>query len=128
MGATFTADADADAAPLRRPARRVSTTAVARGGAGGPDLVLFHGTLDQLATRPAGPGGGRLIVTPNADHLRLLARSRAFRRAYPTADVVLNDSKALARTFVGGAAVCMTGTDLTPHMLKRLPRAAVVFS
>jgi N-acetylglucosaminyldiphosphoundecaprenol N-acetyl-beta-D-mannosaminyltransferase len=90
--------------------------------------VLFHGTLDQLATRPAGPGGGRLIVTPNADHLRLLTRSRAFRRAYATADVVLNDSKALARTFVGRTAFCMTGTDLTPHMLERLPSRAVVFS
>lgn len=119
----------ADIVPSRPSTRRRPAAAVApRKGSGGPDLVLFRGTLDQLATRPAGKGRGRLIVTPNADHLRLLTRCRAFRRAYATADVVLNDSKALARTFVGGQAFCMTGTDLTPHMLARLPDGAVVFS
>jgi N-acetylglucosaminyldiphosphoundecaprenol N-acetyl-beta-D-mannosaminyltransferase len=92
------------------------------------DFVLFRGTLDQLATRPPGRGSGRLIVTPNTDHLRLLTRSRTFRRAYAAADVVLNDSRALDRTFIGGTAFCLTGTDLTPEMLKRLAPGAVVFS
>lgn len=91
-------------------------------------FTLFQGTLDQLATRPAGPGKGRLIVTPNADHLRTLTLSPAFRRAYATADVILNDSQALRRTFVGDDAFCMTGTDLTPHMLDRLAPRSLVYS
>jgi len=91
-------------------------------------FVLFRGTLEELATRPPGPGQGRLIVTPNVDHLRTLSLSPAFRRAYATADVVLNDSQALNRTFIGGTAFCMTGTDLTPHLLARLAPGAVVCS
>jgi exopolysaccharide biosynthesis WecB/TagA/CpsF family protein len=84
--------------------------------------------MDQLATRPPGRGTGRFIVTPNVDHLRLLSRSRTFRRAYATADLVLNDSRALDRSFIGGTAFCLTGTDLTPQMLNRLPAGATVCS
>src|ERR1700761_9314554 len=79
--------------------------------------VLFQGSMDELATRPAGRGAGRLIVTPNADHLRMLTRSAALRRAYATADLVLNDSRALDRAFIRGRAFVLTGTDLTPEML-----------
>jgi exopolysaccharide biosynthesis WecB/TagA/CpsF family protein len=90
--------------------------------------TLFRGTMDELATRPPGAGTGRLIVTPNLDHLRLLTRSRTFRRAYATADLVLNDSRAIDRAFVRGRAFVLTGTDLTPEMLKRLKPGATVFS
>ena len=93
-----------------------------------PAFVLFRGTMDELATRPPGHGTGRLIVTPTVDHLRLLSRSRTLRRAYATADLVLNDSRALDRSFIGGTAFCLTGTDLTPQMLDRLAPGAVVCS
>jgi N-acetylglucosaminyldiphosphoundecaprenol N-acetyl-beta-D-mannosaminyltransferase len=90
--------------------------------------TLFRGTLDELATRPPGRGTGRLIVTPNVDHLRLLSRSRALRQAYATADLVLNDSQALNRTFIGGTVFTLTGTDLTPEMLQRLAPGSTVYS
>jgi N-acetylglucosaminyldiphosphoundecaprenol N-acetyl-beta-D-mannosaminyltransferase len=83
---------------------------------------LFGGTLDALAA----PGAGRLIVTPNLDHLRLLACSKALRRAYRAADVVLNDSRFLDRAFYRGQAFCLTGADLAPEMLRRLPAGAKV--
>ena len=83
---------------------------------------LFDGTLDHLAA----PGPGRLIVTPNLDHLRLLTRSNALRRAYRAADVVLNDSRFLDRAFYCGQAFCLTGADLAPEMLERLPAGAHV--
>jgi N-acetylglucosaminyldiphosphoundecaprenol N-acetyl-beta-D-mannosaminyltransferase len=110
----------------RRPAARISAPARSRRR----EMVytLFRGSLDELATRPPGRGAGRLIVTPNVDHLRLLSRSRALRQAYATADVVLNDSRALDRTFIGGTAFCLTGTDLTPEMLKRLAPGSRVYS
>lgn len=117
---TFDALAALPQAPARRSADGLRT--------GEPDYVLFQGTLDELATRPPGPGRGRLIVTPNVDHLRLLTRSRALRRAYSTADLVLNDSRALDHAFVRGRAFVLTGTDLTPEMLKRLRPGAVVYS
>jgi N-acetylglucosaminyldiphosphoundecaprenol N-acetyl-beta-D-mannosaminyltransferase len=83
---------------------------------------LFGGTLDALAA----PQGGRLIVTPNLDHLRLLTCSKALRRAYRSADVVLNDSRFLDRVFYRGQAFCLTGADLAPEMLERLPARAKV--
>lgn len=120
-----------DASPafdLAGAPRPHGSAARADGPAARRRYFLFRGTLDELATRPPGPGRGRLIVTPNVDHLRTLTLSAAFRRAYATADVVLNDSQALKRTFVGRTAFCMTGTDLTPHMLARLAPGAVVYS
>lgn len=83
-----------------------------------PVYHLFTGRLDELATAS---GRGRLIVTPNTDHLRLLSRSRAFRRAYARADVVLNDSRALDRAFIHGQAFCLTGADLAREMIDRAP-------
>jgi N-acetylglucosaminyldiphosphoundecaprenol N-acetyl-beta-D-mannosaminyltransferase len=83
---------------------------------------LFGGTLDALAD----PGPGRLIVTPNLDHLRLLTCSKALRRAYRHADVVLNDSRFLDRAFYRGQAFCLTGADLAPEMIARLPKDSKV--
>jgi N-acetylglucosaminyldiphosphoundecaprenol N-acetyl-beta-D-mannosaminyltransferase len=121
MDISLPSDLARSSGPVAAPARQAARVARRR-------FVLFHGTLDELATRPPGRGKGRLIVTPNVDHLRTLTLSAAFRRAYATADVVLNDSQALRRTFVGDGAFCMTGTDLTPHMLERLAPGAVVYS
>jgi N-acetylglucosaminyldiphosphoundecaprenol N-acetyl-beta-D-mannosaminyltransferase len=109
-----------------RTATTVRPSAAER--AGRRHYVLFQGTMDELATRPPGAGGGRLIVTPNVDHLRMLTYSRTFRRAYATADLVLNDSRALDHAFVRGRAFVLTGTDLTPEMLKRLEPGATVYS
>lgn len=92
------------------------------------DVTLFRGSLDELATRPEGKGRGRLIVTPNLDHLRMLSCVRAFRRAYASADVVLNDSRALDRAFIRGRAFVLTGADLAPQMLDRLAPGAVVYT
>jgi N-acetylglucosaminyldiphosphoundecaprenol N-acetyl-beta-D-mannosaminyltransferase len=86
-------------------------------------LRLFGGTLETLAA----PAGGRLIVTPNLDHLRLLSHSKALRRAYRSADVLLNDSRFLDRGFYRGRAFCLTGADLAPEMLDRLPGEGRVF-
>lgn len=84
---------------------------------------LFGGTLETLAA----PTGGRLIITPNLDHLRLLSLSKSLRRAYRAADVLLNDSRFLDRGFYRGQAFCLTGADLAPELLKRLPAGARVF-
>jgi exopolysaccharide biosynthesis WecB/TagA/CpsF family protein len=65
-------------------------------------------------------------VTPNLDHLRLLTGSRALRRAYRAADVVLNDSRFLDRLAYRGRAFCLTGADLAPEMMARLPAGALV--
>jgi len=68
-----------------------------------------------------------LIVTPNLDHLRLLALSAALRRAYAEADVVLNDSRFLDRLALRGRSLCWPGSDLAPAMLTALaPGARVV--
>ena len=68
----------------------------------------------------------RLIVTPNLDHLRILYRSLAFRHAYASADIILNDSRFLDLLALRGAALCMPGADLAPSMLEcLLPNASV---
>ena len=118
----------ADIVETARPISRRQEASIAAPRRRDPAFVLFRGTMDELATRPPGQGTGRLIVTPNVDHLRLLSRSRTLRRAYATADLVLNDSRALDRSFIGGTAFCLTGTDLTPQMLDRLAPGAVVCS
>jgi N-acetylglucosaminyldiphosphoundecaprenol N-acetyl-beta-D-mannosaminyltransferase len=105
---TRTPHALAGAAAVRRP---------------GPPLRLYGGTLEALAA----PVGGRLIITPNLDHLRLLTLSKALRRAYRSADVLLNDSRFLDRAFYQGRAFCLTGADLAPQLLQRLPHRAKVF-
>ena len=76
-----------------------------------------------------GQGRGVLVVTPNLDHLRLLHRSAALRRAYAGAEVVLNDSRFLDRLCLKGRALTLPGSELAPLMLARAPagtRALVV--
>ena len=69
---------------------------------------------------------GLLIVTPNLDHLRLLDRSAALRRAYRSADVVLNDSRFLDRLCLAGRALTLPGSELAPLMLDRAPAGTKV--
>jgi exopolysaccharide biosynthesis WecB/TagA/CpsF family protein len=88
-----------------------------------PIFSLYRGEAAQLGAQP--PAG--LIVTPNLDHLRLLTLSRALRRAYGDADVVLNDSRFLDRLALGARVLCLPGSDLAPAMLTALePQARVV--
>ncbi len=79
-----------------------------------------------METLLAGLGGtrGALIVTPNLDHLRLLDRSAALRRAYRSADIVINDSRFLARLCLGERALTLPGSELAPLMLERGPDGA----
>ena len=121
MSATHVLEASAGHTPAAR--RRAAAPPPRR-----PRYELFSGTLEELARRPAGPDSGRLIVTPNVDHLRLLSRSRALRRAYGAADVVLNDSRALDRAFIRGRAFVLTGADLAPEILARLEPGSKVFT
>jgi N-acetylglucosaminyldiphosphoundecaprenol N-acetyl-beta-D-mannosaminyltransferase len=86
-----------------------------------PTFSLYRGDAAALETRPAG-----LIVTPNLDHLRLLALSASLRRAYAKADVVLNDSRFLDRLALRGQALCLPGSDLAPAMLAALTPGARV--
>ncbi len=82
---------------------------------------LFRGYASEISPTAAG-----LIVTPNLDHLRLLSLSKAFRRAYASADVIVNDSRFLDRLAVRGAALCLPGSELAPALLDRLPPGARV--
>ncbi len=90
--------------------------------AGPATFRLYTGSADLLLARRAG-----LIVTPNLDHLRLLSRSKALRRAYARADVIANDSRFLDRLAIRGAAACLPGADLAPDMLDTLAQEARVF-
>jgi exopolysaccharide biosynthesis WecB/TagA/CpsF family protein len=86
------------------------------------NLRFFNGSLDSLiesATRPS--DGPLLVVTPNLDHLRLLERTMAFRKAYSIADLIVNDSKFLDRYFLRGSALCAPGSDIVPSLLQLLP-------
>jgi N-acetylglucosaminyldiphosphoundecaprenol N-acetyl-beta-D-mannosaminyltransferase len=72
------------------------------------------GLLGQL-------GSGPMIFTPNLDHLRLLDRCAALRRAYRTADIVINDSRFLAGLCLGRRVLTLPGSELAPLMLGRAP-------
>jgi N-acetylglucosaminyldiphosphoundecaprenol N-acetyl-beta-D-mannosaminyltransferase len=76
---------------------------------------LYRGAVCGLMDGPAG-----LIVTPNLDHLRLLGLSKALRRAYAQADVILNDSRFLDRLAIRGAVLCVPGSELAPELLESL--------
>lgn len=86
---------------------------------------LYAGEAEDLLRRRA-TDGARLIVTPNLDHLRLLTRSRALRRAYAGADLALNDSRFLDRAFLGGRASCLPGSEVAPALLDRAAPGARV--
>jgi exopolysaccharide biosynthesis WecB/TagA/CpsF family protein len=89
-----------------------------------PELDLYNGSANALCG-----GGAGLIVTPNLDHLRLLRRSRALRRAYVKADVLLNDSRFLDKISIRGRALCLPGSELAPMMIDALgdgSRVAVI--
>jgi N-acetylglucosaminyldiphosphoundecaprenol N-acetyl-beta-D-mannosaminyltransferase len=79
---------------------------------------MFSGPAASLIK---GSVSARLIVTPNVDHLRLLNMSRAFRRAYLSADVVVNDSRVLEKIAFGDRALCLPGSELAPLKLRSLP-------
>lgn len=79
-------------------------------------LDLYGGEEPALASPAAG-----LVLTPNLDHLRLLATSAAFRRAYRRADRVVNDSRFLDRLAIRGAALCKPGSELALAMLAATP-------
>ncbi len=85
-------------------------------------------TVRLYAGRPEGLlHGAGLVVTPNLDHLRLLKTSKAFRRAYALADVVVNDSRFLDRLALSGRVLCLPGSELAPMMLDAArPGARVV--
>jgi len=85
------------------------------------DVRLFNGSLDSLLKQTARPKGGPLLlVTPNLDHLRLLGRTPAFRRAYASADLIVNDSRFLDRYFLRGNALCAPGSDIVSPFLQQL--------
>ncbi|SHJ85414.1 N-acetylglucosaminyldiphosphoundecaprenol N-acetyl-beta-D-mannosaminyltransferase [Bradyrhizobium lablabi] len=85
------------------------------------DVRLFNGSLDSLLKQTARPEGGPLLlVTPNLDHLRLLWRTPAFRRAYASADLIVNDSRFLDKYFLRGNALCAPGSDIVPTFLGQL--------
>jgi N-acetylglucosaminyldiphosphoundecaprenol N-acetyl-beta-D-mannosaminyltransferase len=82
-----------------------------------PDVYrLYAGEMAQLLRRRS-TDGPRLIVTPNLDHLRLLDRRAALRRAYARADVVLNDSRFLDRAVFRARVNCLPGSELAPEIL-----------
>jgi N-acetylglucosaminyldiphosphoundecaprenol N-acetyl-beta-D-mannosaminyltransferase len=85
------------------------------------DVRYFNGSLESLLQQTARPSNGPLLlVTPNLDHLRLLARTASFRRAYASADLVVNDSRFLDRCFLRGNALCVPGADIVPLVLQQL--------
>ena len=100
-----------DEATDRRPVYDYTRRALRRT----PVLRLYGGPARGLSAHGAG-----LIVTPNLDHLRLLSRSRALRRTYASADVIVNDSRFLDRLAYRGRALCLPGSELAPELLARL--------
>jgi N-acetylglucosaminyldiphosphoundecaprenol N-acetyl-beta-D-mannosaminyltransferase len=111
-------------APLAPPMEsyeRRRVRVAAKGSMRGP-FRLYQGEAASLLAQHT-PG---LIVTPNLNHLRLLSRCAAFRRAYALADVVLNDSRFLDLLVLHRAALCLPGADLAPAMLSALSDGARV--
>lgn len=86
--------------------------------------LAFYGHSLEVLLASLGRPRGLLIVTPNLDHLRLLNRSAALRRAYRRADVVLNDSRFLDRLCLNGRALTLPGSELAPMMLARAAAGA----
>ena len=82
-------------------------------------LALYEGPEAALARGPV--SGPRLFVTPNLDHWRLLHRSRALRRAYRAAAVVLNDSRFLRRLLWRADLPTVPGADLAVRWLETAP-------
>ena len=91
------------------------------------DLRLYGGSTDELLHARRKGDGPRLIVTPNLDHWRLLARSKAFRRAYDAAAIVLNDSRFLMKTVFGRATMTLPGCELVLMMLSAARPGIKVF-
>ena len=90
------------------------------------DLRLYGGAVDDILTRRRAGDGPRLIVTPNLDHWRLLSHSRAFRRAYDAAAIVLNDSRFLSKSVFGRDTLTVPGSELVLMMLAAAPAGAKV--
>lgn len=89
--------------------------------------IGLYGQDREALLAQLGRPRGALIVTPNLDHLRLLGRSAALRRAYRAAEVTLNDSRFLDRLCLGGRALTLPGSELAPLMLERaVPGARVL--
>ena len=87
-------------------------------------LTLYAGPLAALSQGPT--DRPRLFVTPNLDHWRLLHRSRALRRAYRAAAVVLNDSRFLRRALWSDAVPTLPGSDLALEWLHAAPAGSGV--
>ena len=89
-----------------------------------PVFRLYRGAVEALA---AGDRRGRLIVTPNLDHLRLLDLTPSLRAAYARADVIINDSRFLDKLVLRGRVPCLPGSELAPMMLDRAAAGSKVF-
>lgn len=77
-----------------------------------------------LAARPAAAPFA-LVVTPNAQHLVLIARGDPYAQAAAAAVLVLNDSqvvRALARIFFGQRLKLAAGSDVTALLLRDVLR------
>jgi N-acetylglucosaminyldiphosphoundecaprenol N-acetyl-beta-D-mannosaminyltransferase len=98
---------------------------VASGAGKQPSFALYRREREALLRALERPRGA-LIVTPNLDHLRLLDRCAALRRAYAAADVIVNDSRFLDRLCLKGRALTLPGSELGPLMLDRAPGGAGV--
>ena len=92
-----------------------------------PRYSLFQGSLKDLVERLyTKREKAHLLVTPNIDHYRLLARSSAFRRAYRSADHIVNDSRFLNELIFCDSVLCAPGADLVPIVIKELPEGSRV--
>ena len=87
---------------------------------------LYSGDIATLIGQRRAEDGPRIVVTPNVDHLRLLHKSRSFRRAYSGADLVLNDSRVLDLIAYRGRARHVPGSDLAPQILDSLAEGSHV--
>ena len=91
------------------------------------DVRLYGGSAGEILNTRRRNDGPRLIVTPNLDHWRLLARSRALRSAYNAAAIVLNDSRFLTKAVFGRGTMTLPGCELVLMMLAAAkPRARIM--